>query len=74
MPESECRFSSQARAVILSQGPCNAGALDITCLHYMVTTHATSKTKMGVAGLMSEPHPPNFENIYNFQGVEIMLK
>ena len=25
-----------------------------------------SKTKMGVAGLIFEPHPPNFENLYNF--------
>ena len=24
------------------------------------------KTKMGLAGLMFEPHPPNFENLYNF--------
>ena len=24
------------------------------------------QTKMGVAGLIFEPHPPNFENIYNF--------
>ena len=24
-------------------------------------------TKMGVAGLVFEPHPPNFENLYNFQ-------
>ena len=24
------------------------------------------KTKMGVAGLIFEPHPPNFENQYNF--------
>ena len=24
------------------------------------------KTKMGVAGLIFEPHPPNFENLYNF--------
>ena len=23
-------------------------------------------TKMGVAGLVFEPHPPNFENFYNF--------
>jgi hypothetical protein len=23
-------------------------------------------TKMGMAGLMFEPHPPNFENLYNF--------
>ena len=22
--------------------------------------------KMGVAGLIFEPHPPNFENLYNF--------
>ena len=27
---------------------------------------ATFKTKMGVAGLMLEPSPPNFENLYNF--------
>ncbi len=25
-----------------------------------------SKSKMGMAGLMLEPHPPNFENLYNF--------
>ena len=24
------------------------------------------KTKIGVAGLMLEPHPPNFENLYIF--------
>ena len=24
------------------------------------------KTKMGVAGLMFEPRPPDFENLYNF--------
>ena len=24
------------------------------------------KTKMGVSGLMFEPHPPNFEKLYNF--------
>ena len=24
------------------------------------------KIKMGVAGLIFEPHPPNFENQYNF--------
>ena len=24
------------------------------------------ETKMGVAGLMIEPHPPNFEKLYNF--------
>ena len=29
------------------------------------------KTKMGVAGLMFEPHPPNFENLYNLM---MMLK
>ena len=30
---------------------------------------------MGVAGLMFEPHPPNFENQYNFYnwGVQMML-
>jgi hypothetical protein len=25
-----------------------------------------SKSKMTVAGLMFEPHPPNFEKLYNF--------
>ena len=25
-----------------------------------------SKTKMGMAGVIFEPHPPNFENLYNF--------
>ena len=29
---------------------------------------------MGVAGLMFEPHPPNFENLYNFKDVQMMLK
>ena len=24
------------------------------------------KTKIGVAGLIFEPHPPNFENVYIF--------
>jgi hypothetical protein len=24
------------------------------------------KTKMGMAGVIFEPHPPNFKNIYNF--------
>ena len=25
-----------------------------------------SKTRIGVAGLIFQPHPPNFENQYNF--------
>ena len=25
-----------------------------------------SKTKIGIAGVIFEPHPPNFENLYNF--------
>ena len=29
---------------------------------------------MGVAGLMIEPHPPNFQNLYIFQDVQLMLK
>ena len=29
---------------------------------------------MGVAGFMFEPHPPNFENLYIFKDVEMMLK
>jgi hypothetical protein len=29
---------------------------------------------MGVAGLIFEPHPPNFENLYNFKDVQMMLK
>ena len=29
---------------------------------------------MGVAGLMFEPHPPNFENFYNFKDVQMILK
>ena len=29
---------------------------------------------MGVAGWMFEPHPPNFENLYNFWYVQMMLK
>ena len=32
----------------------------------MVYGHLYFKTKMGVAGLMFEPHPPNFEKLYNF--------
>ena len=35
---------------------------------------ATFKTKMGVTGLMFEPHPLNFENLYNFKDVPMMLK
>ena len=27
---------------------------------------------MGVAGLMIEPHPPNFQNLYIFQDVQLM--
>ena len=29
---------------------------------------------MVVAGLMFESHPPNFENLYNFYDVYMMLK
>ena len=29
---------------------------------------------MGVAGLIIEPHPPNFEKLYIFQDVQMMLK
>ena len=29
---------------------------------------------MGVAGLMFEPHPPNFEKLYNFKNVQMVLK
>ena len=29
---------------------------------------------MGVASLIFEPHPPNFENLYNFKDVLKMLK
>ena len=29
---------------------------------------------MGVAGLMFEPHPPNFEKLYNFIDVQMILK
>ena len=29
---------------------------------------------MGVAGLIFEPHPPNFENQYNFEDVQMMLR
>ena len=30
---------------------------------------------MGVAGLIFEPHPPNFENLYKYiQDVQMMLK
>ena len=32
------------------------------------------KTKMGVAGLMFEPHPPNFEIYTTFKDVQMMLK
>ena len=32
LSERESRFLSEALAFILSQGPCNTGALDITCL------------------------------------------
>ena len=45
MPESECLFSWQACAFILSQGPCSTGALDTTCWHYIIATHITSVTK-----------------------------
>ena len=29
---------------------------------------------MGVAGLIIEPHPTNFENLYIFQDVQMMFK
>ena len=29
---------------------------------------------MGVAGLIFEPHPPNFENQYSLRDVQMMLK
>ena len=29
---------------------------------------------MGVAGLMFEPHPPNFENYTTYKDVQMMLK
>ena len=29
---------------------------------------------MGVAGVIFEPHPPNFENLYTFKDVQMMLK
>ena len=29
---------------------------------------------MGMAGLIIEPHPPNFEKLYFFYGVQMMLK
>ena len=29
---------------------------------------------MGMAGLMFEPRPPNFENFHNFKDVQMMLK
>ena len=32
----------------------------------ILTGYLYFKTKMGMAGLIFEPHPPNFENIYNF--------
>ena len=28
--------------------------------------HFNIKTKMGIEGVIFEPHPPNFENLYNF--------
>ena len=28
--------------------------------------YSYSKTKMGVAGVIFVPHPPNFEKLYNF--------
>ena len=31
-------------------------------------------TKMGVAGLVFEPHPPNFEIFTTFKDVQMMLK
>ena len=33
-----------------------------------------STTKMGVAGLMFEPHPLNSENLNNFKDVQMILK
>ena len=30
------------------------------------------KTKMGVAGLLFEPRPPDFENLYTFKDVQII--
>jgi hypothetical protein len=32
----------------------------------IVYSYLYSKSKMGVAGVIFEPHPPNFENLYNF--------
>ena len=29
---------------------------------------------MDTAGLIFEPHPPNFENQYNFEDVQMMFK
>ena len=29
---------------------------------------------MGVAGLIFEPHPPNFQNQYNFEDAQMMFK
>ena len=32
------------------------------------------KTKMDMASIMFEPHPPNFENLYNFWDVEMIFR
>ena len=34
--------------------------------NWQIYGHLNVKIKMGMAGLIFEPRPPNFENLYNF--------
>ena len=54
MPESECWCLLQARTCILSQGLCNTGALDTTCLHYIVTTLHQQYKKANIADCLKK--------------------
>ena len=39
---------------------------EIQLQNWQIYGYLYFKTKMGVAGVIFEPHPPNFENLYNF--------
>jgi hypothetical protein len=65
MPKGDKNF---AGAVVIGgdnlPSPVGIGLTELQ--YWRIYSYLYSKNKMGVTGLIFEPHPPNFENLYKF--------